>query len=222
LREGARTIDASPEALVSPCDGAWGVSGRVSDGQILQVKGRPYSLEDLLGDAELARACEGGDFATLYLSPKDYHRFHVPCDVEVIEARYLPGSLWPVNRIGVDGVDGVFAENERIVATMRMRGRAGPARICIAAVGATMVGSVRVAFDDLATNRRGAAAQHRTYTRDPRRFAKGEEWGHFEFGSTLVLVAEPNALHLEPRPVGTPVRLGERIGSVTRCDAPAG
>jgi phosphatidylserine decarboxylase len=216
LRADARPIDESSEALVSPCDGAWGIAGTVSEGQILQVKGRPYSLAQLLGDDDLARSFEGGDFATLYLSPRDYHRFHTPCDLEVLEARYLPGHLWPVNQIGVEGVEGVFAENERISAVMQTHAGSGPARFCIVAVGATMVGGVRVEFDDLATNRRGATAEHRVYSQAPPRFAKGEEWGHFEFGSTLVLVLEPGLLRLDPEPVGTPVRLGTRIGAVVR------
>lgn len=208
LQEGVRPMDPAPEAVVAPCDGAWGAGGRVASGRLLQVKGRPYSLAALLGDTALAGRLEGGAFATFYLSPRDYHRFHMPCDAQVVSARYLPGSLWPVNAIGVGGIEGLFAENERVVATFSL---GGDARLCIAAVGATLVGKVRVAFDDLATHEGGARAE-RCYDR-PIPLARGEEWGRFEFGSTLVMVATEGALTLDAKPPGTRLRLGTRIGS---------
>lgn len=212
LVDGARPVDPSPGAVVSPCDGAWGAAGRVSAGQILQVKGRPYSLAELLGDAEEARRCEGGVFATLYLSPKDYHRFHVPAAVKLDRATYLPGALWPVNRAGVEGVAGLFAVNERIAAFFDIAEPGFAGRLAIVAVGATMVGKVKLSFDDLETNE-GRPRDDRQYS-PPVEFARGQEWGRFEFGSTLVLVASPGALELDVQPPGTPVRLGRRIGSL--------
>jgi phosphatidylserine decarboxylase len=211
LKDGARPIDPAPGVVVSPCDGAWGAAGRVEAGQILQVKGRSYSLAELLGDAEEARRCEGGYFATLYLSPKDYHRFHLPCAANLEKATYLPGALWPVNQAGVGGIEGLFAVNERIVGFFGIAepGAAG-GRLAIAAVGATMVGKVKLVTDDLETNR-GEPRADREY-RPPRPFGRGEEWGRFEFGSTLVLVASPGALELEIAEPGTPLRLGRRIG----------
>jgi phosphatidylserine decarboxylase len=210
LRDGVRSIDAAPDAFVSPCDGAWGAAGVVARGQLLQVKGRPYSLGALLGDAAAASRFEGGAFATLYLSPRDYHRFHAPCAATVTRAAYLPGALWPVNRIGVEGVDGLFAVNERICAFLSVGGSDDD--LCLVAVGATMVGKIRVTFDDLTTNLPGAVSAVRSYT--DVQLKKGEEWGRFEFGSTIVLVAAPGVLALDVRPAGTPVRLGERIGTV--------
>jgi phosphatidylserine decarboxylase len=208
LKDGARPVDPAPEALVSPCDGAWGECGVVRDGLLLQLKGRPYGLAELLGSAEDAARFEGGPFATLYLSPRDYHRFHAPCDARVERATYIPGSLWPVNRAGLEGIEALFAQNERICAFLRTL--PGDALLCLVAVGATMVGKVRVTFDALETNRRGAVALRRSY--DDVRLAKGEEWGRFEFGSTLVLLGEPGRVALEPRPAGAPLCLGERIG----------
>lgn len=213
LRDGARPLDPAPDALLSPCDGAWGASGPIEDGTLLQVKGRPYSLAALLGSAADAQRFEGGRFATLYLSPRDYHRFHMPCDARVAAAAYLPGTLWPVNRLGVEGIAGLFAENERIVAEFVV---APPGRgaLVMVAVGATLVGKVHVRFDDLTTQRPGAPPERRRYGPDGPRFARGEEWGRFEFGSTLVLVSAPSVLELDPRPPGTPVRLGTRIGTL--------
>jgi phosphatidylserine decarboxylase len=209
LRDDARTVEPARDALVSPCDGAFGESGIVRGGQLLQLKGRPYGLRELLGSGEDAAAFEGGAFATLYLSPRDYHRFHSPCAVRVERLTYLPGTLWPVNRLGLEGVDGLFAQNERICAFMRTE--PGDALLCLVAVGATLVGKVRVNFDSLETNRRGASGERRDYPGGIP-LAKGAEWGRFEFGSTLLLLAQPGAIVLEARPPGTPVRLGERIG----------
>ena len=213
LRDGARTIDPAPDAFVSPCDGFWGASGEVRDGTLLQVKGREYSLARLLGGDPKAAAFEGGNFATLYLSPRDYHRFHAPCDVEVVCARYLPGTLWPVNRLGLEGVEGLFVQNERICTWMRVAGAPGEPGLCLVAVGATFVGSVRVSFDDLATNLAGAAGASRSYE-PPVAYERGGEWGRFEFGSTIVLLAAAGVVDLDLGQPGAPLRLGRRIGTL--------
>jgi phosphatidylserine decarboxylase len=216
LTDGARPIEPATDAFVAPCDGSWGASGEIDAGTLLQMKGRPYSVGALLGSDAEAKRYDGGSFATFYLSPRDYHRFHMPCAGRVLRASYLPGSLWPVNRIGVEGVDGLFAENERICATF---GVGGDARITIAAVGATLVGKVRVVFDDL-TTQLGDPRTRQIETRrydvvDPRySLAKGQEWGRFEFGSTLVLVATPGAVALDAAEPGSPLRLGTRIGTL--------
>jgi phosphatidylserine decarboxylase len=230
LAEGRRPIDEAPDALVAPCDGAWGEAGRVEGGLVLQLKGRPYSLAQLLGDEEAARAFEGGRYATFYLSPRDYHRIHAPCAVKVEALRYLPGSLWPVNRAGLEEIEGLFAQNERICAFMEPlagghgqgngpgrgegpgRGRGNEGRLCLVAVGATMVGKVRLTFADLSTNNPAAAPALRPYGAGGPCLAKGEEWGRFEFGSTIVLLAAPGLLELETRPPGEPLVLGRRIG----------
>ncbi len=211
LRSGARPIDPAPDAFVSPCDGAWGTAGRVERGTLLQVKGRPYSLAQLLGDPDTARRMEGGAFATLYLAPRDYHRFHMPCAGRVRRLTHIPGALWPVNALGVGGVEGLFAANERLCAFVSTGG--AHEDLCLVAVGATMVGKVRVTFDTLSTNRRGAQIETRAYD-PPVAFAKGEEWGRFEFGSTIVLVAAPGLVTLDVPPPLTPVRLGARIGTL--------
>ena len=215
LRDGARVIDPAPEAFVSPCDGAWGVAGPIQDGTLFQVKGRPYSVAALLGSDADAKAFEGGQFATLYLSPRDYHRFHSPADAEVVSTRYLTGRLWPVNRIGLEGVPGLFSENERICAWMRLRST-GDADVCLVAVGATLVGSVKLVFDSLTTNEAGNVSTMRDYD-PPVSLARGAEWGRFEFGSTIVVLARPGAVEIHFEPPGTPVRLGDRIGTTVNA-----
>jgi phosphatidylserine decarboxylase len=218
LKPGVRPIDDASDAIVCPCDGAFGESGKIREGQILQVKGRPYSLAALLGNDGDAKRYEGGTYATLYLSPRDYHRFHSPSALRVSRVRYLPGSLWPVNRAGVEGVDSLFAQNERICAFLSLAGvvlgeRAGE-EICIVAVGATMVGKVKLTFDTLETNVPGAIAEAREYGKQGADLEPGQEWGRFEFGSTLVVLLAPEAGKLDSRSAGTPVRLGTRIGSL--------
>lgn len=211
LPPGARAVDPAPDAVVAPCDGLWGTAGVISDGLLLQVKGRPYSVAALLGGAGAAATFDGGVYATFYLAPRNYHRFHAPCAVRVERAVHIPGTLWPVNRIGLEGVPGLFAQNERICAFMR----AGGGSLCLVAVGATMVGKVRVNFDDLSTNTGARGPVERSYPGDGPAFDKGAEWGRFEFGSTIVLLASPGLLELDRRPPGTEMRLGTRIGTLT-------
>ncbi|MEM8932158.1 MAG: archaetidylserine decarboxylase [Acidobacteriota bacterium] len=213
LAEWARPVDADPRALVAPCDGAWGQAGQVDAGTLLQVKGRPYRVADLLGEDPGDRF-DGGAYATLYLSPRDYHRFHAPCRMRIRRLRHLPGALWPVNRIGVEGVDGLFAINERMVAFADALDVDGEpiGELALVAVGATMVGKVRVTFDSW-TTQDGRAVRERVYD-PPIDFAKGVEWGRFEFGSTIVLVAEPSVVDLVVESTGTPLRLGRRIGTI--------
>lgn len=236
LRDDAREIASADDAFVAPCDGAWGESGRVESGQLLQVKGRSYSLAKLLDEPDSSGRFEGGAFATFYLAPRDYHRFHAPCDVRVQRAVHVPGGLWPVNRIGVEGVADLFARNERICAHMVI-GHAPATRepdLVMVAVGATLVGRVRLRFDDLVTHVRGATRTERTYmdrggdgedvagdgggAEGGVEVARGAEWGRFEFGSTIVLVARAGVLDLPVRPLGTPLRLGEQIGRLRGRD----
>jgi phosphatidylserine decarboxylase len=211
LKPGARPIDPDPAALVAPCDGFWGVSGTVSRGEILQLKGRSYSVAALLRDADAARDLEGGVFATFYLAPRSYHRFHAPCAMRVEQARRIPGELWPVNQAGLEAVADLFAVNERVW----VRAACEPAIVplYLVAVGATMVGKIRVEFDDLPTRAGPTIEPPRRYD-PPARYEKGAEWGRFEFGSSIVLLAPPGVLAIDARPPGSPLRLGTRIGTL--------
>jgi phosphatidylserine decarboxylase len=208
LRPGLRPIATG--ALVSPVDGAVGASGVVADDMLIQAKGRSYSLAALLGDATFADRFEGGSFATLYLAPKDYHRVHVPVDGAITAATYIPGELWPVNVHAVTHVADLFAVNERIVITIR---QPSGGVMAVVLVGATMVGMTRVAFDDLHTNARRREIQRRTY--DPALpVLAGGPLGHFEFGSTVILVCSPDGSVLEPLEEGRTVRMGQPLGRI--------
>ncbi|MCZ8206491.1 archaetidylserine decarboxylase [Gemmatimonas sp.] len=208
LKPGLRPIAA--HAIVSPVDAAVGAYGTVEAGTLVQAKGRTYSLGALLGDPQLAAAFEGGTYTTLYLAPKDYHRIHVPMSGTVSSATYLPGELWPVNVAAVTHVADLFAVNERIVVLMD---GAHGGRMAIVPVGATMVGMTRLVFDDLHTNARRREVQRRHY--DPAiALRAGDQLGHFEFGSTVVLVCTRDAGVIEPLTLGATVRMGQRIGAL--------
>ncbi|MCP4501188.1 MAG: phosphatidylserine decarboxylase [Deltaproteobacteria bacterium] len=208
LKDGVRPIAEEADAFASPCDAAWGQCGDVENNTILQVKGRPYSLSDLLG--EDTSHFEGGTFATLYLSPKDYHRFHSPCAATIRRSRYIPGKLWPVNAAGVNEVDGLFAKNERVVSFFEVEG----GEIAIVPVGATMVGKIIIKYDERLTSNVGGKNVIEAEYETPIDLDKGEEWGRFKFGSTLVLAATKGVLDLDVQSAGTPVQLGKRIGTL--------
>jgi phosphatidylserine decarboxylase len=211
LAPGLRRI--TPDAIISPVDGTVGASGTVAEDALVQAKGRNYSLAALLGNATLAQRLESGSFVTLYLAPRDYHRVHVPMEGEIVAATYIPGKLWPVNVHAVTHVADLFAVNERIVVTIRRR--EGLAVVVL--VGATMVGMTRVAFDDLHTNARRREVQHRTYD-PPISVEAGGPLGHFEFGSTVILVCSADCGTIEPLPEHRAVRMGQRIGTLARAD----
>jgi len=222
LASGARPIDGASDSLVAPCDGLWGESGTVECGRLCQVKGRTYSVASLLGDRERAAAFDGGSYATFYLAPHNYHRFHAPCALRFRAADHLPGTLWPVNRAGLEGVENLFARNERIAAYADVVGAAVAAPLCMVAVGAVMVGKIKLTFDDLTTNLTTVDAPRRRCYEPGFEIDKGGEWGRFEFGSTIVLLAPPGLADLEAVEAGSPVRLGERIGTLRRVSPTAG
>ncbi len=210
LKPGSRPVAAGDEVLVSPVDGAVSEVGIAEGGRLIQAKGLDYRARDLLGDTALAARLEGGAFATLYLSPRDYHRIHFPLGGRVLGWRYLPGRLWPVNPASVRSVPGLFAVNERLVTVLDT-----PLGLCaLVAVGATVVGRVRACYDPAVpfTNAPGGRPQSRDYP-EPIPVEKGQELGAFEMGSTVILLCEPGRVALSPRLApGAPVRMGEAIG----------
>jgi phosphatidylserine decarboxylase len=208
LKPGARAVDADPAAVVSPVDGTVSEAGQVEAGSCLQAKGIRYPVDRLLGDADLARAfTDGGSFATLYLSPRDYHRVHAPVGGGVVASRYLRGEFWPVNPATVRTKEALFCANERLVTLLE-----GPlGRCAVVKVGATCVGRIRSAYDDRLTHA-GQLEGVRTY-QPPLPVAKGDELGRFEMGSTVILLFEPGRVRWESwLRAGAAVRMGQRIG----------
>jgi phosphatidylserine decarboxylase len=211
LREGARPIDAGERVVVSPVDGTVSEAGGIEAGTCLQAKGLSFPVAELLGDREAEKPfADGGAFATLYLSPRDYHRVHAPLGGTISGWRYIPGDFWPVNPASVGTVRGLFALNERLITWMET-----PAGQCaVVMVGATCVGRIRAAYADILTHDGRSAAAHRFSTPVP--IAKGEELGRFEMGSTVILLFPPERVRWQPElRAGASVRMGSRIGEAS-------
>ncbi|MEZ4321257.1 MAG: archaetidylserine decarboxylase [Myxococcota bacterium] len=205
LKPGSRPIDPAPDALVSPVDGTVAAAGRTENGLIEVAPGRTLDVADLLG-MEPGDPIEF-DTAVLYLSPKDYHRVHVPREGTAVSWSYLPGTLWPVFPAAVRRVDNLFSKNERFRVTVDTSG--GPLEVVL--VGAFGVGRITVGVTDLVTN---AGADAATGTLDPGVAVERGEWlGTFHLGSTVILAAPAGRIRWEVEP-GTGVRFGVRIGTL--------
>lgn len=212
LKPGARPI--AQHELVCPVDGAISQFGRIERDQIFQAKGHAYSTTALVGgDAALAQPFEHGSFATLYLSPRDYHRIHMPCDGRLQRMVYVPGTLFSVNPTTARGVPGLFARNERVVCVFETT--RGP--FVLVLVGATIVGSMATVWHGVVNPPRHDRVREWRYDDREILLKQGEEMGRFLLGSTVVLLF-PGALafNAEWQP-GRAIRLGEAMA--TRGDA---
>jgi phosphatidylserine decarboxylase len=206
LKAGARLIDADPRVLVSPCDALVGACGTVIHGSVLQAKGYPYPLLDLLGEAELVRYYQGGQYATLRLTSSMYHRFHAPADCRVEQVNYISGDTWNVNPIALKRVEGLFCKNER--AVIRCRLSQSGAMLTLVPVAAILVASMRLKFLDVLL--------HLRY-RGPNVIPcdvglhRGEEMGWFEHGSTIIVFAPPGAALSDGVHEGGRIRMGQPL-----------
>jgi phosphatidylserine decarboxylase len=222
LRAGAREWPGDEQVLASPVDGITGQGGRIEAGRLIQAKGRLYSAADLLADPVGAERFEGGEFLTIYLSPRHYHRIHAPVGGIISEARHVPGALLPVNEPAVLHVADLFARNERLICHID----SPLGRVAVVAVGAYNVGRISAAFDaewsgqggstidprPSVTNRRGARESAHVYD-PPIPVAQGDEIMAFHLGSTVVLLTEPG---VKPSPglvPGVSVQLGQILAA---------
>ncbi|MBI5607629.1 MAG: phosphatidylserine decarboxylase [Deltaproteobacteria bacterium] len=203
LKPGLRPITQEAKALASPADGRLSAVGSLDTSTLIQAKGVEYSLDALLGGSQDADPYRGGSYAVVYLAPNNYHRVHSPWSGTVTQWRYLPGALYPVNAMGIRHVHGLFARNERIVGHCETE--FGPAALIM--VGATCVGHMRVAFTDLACNE-GNVGSGLQPCSPMLALQRGQEFGVFEMGSTVVLVSAQK--NLQPLvPLGQPVQMGQ-------------
>jgi phosphatidylserine decarboxylase len=211
LRPGARPIDADDNTIVSPVDGTVSQCGQLEDNLLLQAKGHHYSLQDLLaGDAEAIEVYRGGSFACIYLAPYNYHRIHMPYAGTARDSIYVPGDLFSVNAATVRAVPRVFARNERLICDF-----ATPlGRMAVILVGALFVGSIEtVHCGEVNPPPRGRKAPVRIATGLGRKFAKGEELGRFNMGSTVVLLFERSRIAWDRTLIAeAKVQLGRAIG----------
>jgi phosphatidylserine decarboxylase len=217
LAPGARPQAVSE--LISPVDGAISQFGGIDGEQILQAKGHHYSTTALLGgDAALAAPFNGGHFATLYLSPKDYHRIHMPCAGKLTRMIHVPGELFSVNPTTARGVPGLFARNERVVCVFDgdrgEGGETGRDPWALVLVGATIVGSMATAWHGVVNPPRPGKVREWRYADKDVRLAQGEEMGRFLLGSTVVLLFPPGPLEFNPAwSPGGAIRMGEAMAS---------
>ena len=205
LKPGARPIDADPAVLTSPCDAIVGACGTVAGTELLQAKGFPYTLHDLLADPALVEAYRGGTYVTLRLTSSMYHRFHAPHDGTVERVTYISGDTWNVNPIALRRVERLFAKNERAVIRTRL---ANGHLVTLVPVAAILVASIRLHFLDVVMNMnyRGAAAIDCDAA-----FTKGDELGWFEHGSTIIVFAPPGFQLCSEVREGTPIRMGRAL-----------
>ncbi|MDB0526866.1 archaetidylserine decarboxylase [Ralstonia solanacearum] len=207
LRPGARPLATA--RLVCPVDGAISQFGRIERDQIFQAKGKSFSSSALLaGNEALARRFDDGLFATLYLSPRDYHRIHMPCDGRLVSMRYVPGELYSVNPATARAIDALFARNERVVC--EFDSPHGPFALVL--VGATIVGSIATAWHGIVNPPRSPSVRHWDYRDRNITLKQGEEMGRFLLGSTVVLLFPQGPLQFNPDWAPTrSVHLGEAM-----------
>ena len=213
LRAGARSLAQADQ--VCPVDGALSQCGPIQGDQIFQAKGHHYSTRALVGgDAALAAQFHDGDFATIYLSPHDYHRIHMPCAARLRRMVHVPGDLFSVNPATAQGVPGLFARNERVVCVFDQLDAQGQATqpLVLVLVGATIVGSMATTWHGVVNPPRPGRVREWRYDDQDIRFAQGEEMGRFLLGSTVVLLWPRQNVRLNPQwQPGAPVRLGEAM-----------
>ena len=194
LKAGARPL--APSGLLCPVDGAISQFGALTGERIFQAKGHDYSATALLGgDAALAARFHGGQFATLYLSPRDYHRIHMPCAGRLRRMIHVPGALFSVNPVTARGVPELFARNERVVCVFEA---ADGAPFVLVLVGATIVGSMATVWHGVVNPPRPGRLREWDYAGQDIRLPQGAEMGRFLLGSTVVLLLPPR--------LGTPLR----------------
>ena len=215
LKPGARPMAQAD--LICPVDGAISQYGPISGDQIVQAKGHRYSTTALVGgDAALAAQFKDGSFATLYLSPKDYHRIHMPCDGRLVQMIYVPGDLFSVNPTTARGVPGLFARNERVVCVFESAN--GP--FVLVLVGATIVGSMATVWHGVVNPPRLPDVKTWDYSDQKVELKQGDEMGRFLLGSTVVMLFQdstqaPLAFNQAWKP-GRSIRLGEAMSTNLR------
>ncbi|MBO0753619.1 MAG: phosphatidylserine decarboxylase [Bradyrhizobiaceae bacterium] len=205
LKDGARPLDPDPKVLVSPCDAVVGANGTVDNTLLYQVKGFPYTLEDLMGDEGMVDRYRNARYVTLRLKSSMYHRFHAPHDCRVEHVTYISGDTWNVNPIALRRVEKLFCKNERaLVATTLATGHP----VALVPVAAILVAAIRLHFLDVVLS-----MKHRGPNVFPckAQLKKGQEMGWFEHGSTIIVFAHPDLALCDNVREGATIRMGEAL-----------
>ncbi|HEY3300118.1 MAG TPA: archaetidylserine decarboxylase [Methylophilaceae bacterium] len=209
LQQGARPL--AQAVFICPVDGAISQFGNIENDQIFQAKGHRYSSSTLLaGDSAAAAQYLNGHFATLYLSPRDYHRIHMPCDGKLLRMTYVPGDLFSVNPSTAQGVPNLFARNERVICEFE----ATFGKFVLVLVGATIVGSMATVWHGIINPPRSKKVRIWDYREKNISLKQGEEMGRFLLGSTVVMLFPKNTLSFnELWKTEKPIKLGEMMGN---------
>ena len=213
LKDNARKINENPTALCLPADGRVSQIGHIVDERLLQAKGHFFSLSDLLaGDEELVNTFKNGEFATIYLSPRDYHRVHMPCNATLRKMIYVPGDLFSVNPFLAEHVPNLFARNERVICVFDTA--FGPMAQIL--VGATITASMSTVWAGVINPPRTGEVKVWTYQGDSAiKLTKGQEMGAFQLGSSVINLFPANSVTLaEHLEVDVPVRMGEILATM--------
>lgn len=207
LKADLRPIASAPGAIISPVDGAISQFGEIAQGRLIQAKGMEYSLGGLLGRAEFEQNFWQGQFITIYLSPKDYHRVHTPFAGKLLEMTYVPGSLFAVNQASANQIPAVFAKNERVICMFQTE----IGKMAVIMVGAMIVAGISTVWAGNVTPNKDKAIK--SYIYNDVTLRRGEEMGCFSMGSTVILLFEPNRMHWEPSlNLNQSVKYGQKIG----------
>jgi len=208
----SRPIDQNEQSFCSPVDGAFSQFGLIENERIIQAKKHDYSVLELLGgDKALAKHFENGEFCTIYLAPKDYHRIHMPCDGSLTQMTHVPGKLFSVNPLTANNVPRLFARNERVISYFNTKF----GKMALIKVGATIVGSVETVWAGNITPPSRKTVKAWDYADSPVELKKGEEMGRFKLGSTVILLMEKAHWQWDAAvAAGADVRLGQKM--VTR------
>jgi len=210
LKPDVRPIAHGENNIVSPVDGAISQMKTIDNNTIIQAKRQSYTVEALLGDSEMASLFNNGDFTTLYLSPRDYHRIHMPVDGTLKKVIHIPGRLFSVNPATVHNVPALFARNERVVCLFDTP--VGP--MAMVEVGAIFVASIETVWQGEVTPPTHHEMRSWVYTEHPVNLKQGEEMGRFNMGSTVILLFAENAMQwVEKHQETDPVQMGQLIGT---------
>lgn len=209
LRAGARTVDPAPDSFVCPADGRISECGRITGDRLLQAKGQHYAIHDLLAGDPSCAAFNNGFFHTVYLSPRDYHRVHMPLAGTLQRMIHVPGRLFSVAPYNVREIPGLFARNERVVSIFETEH--GPMALVL--VGAMLVSSMDTVWAGTITPPRGRRVASGDWSRRGIRLEKGAEMGRFNMGSTVIVLLPPGAVaSIEEFAPGDPVEMGVKLG----------
>ncbi|WP_431637977.1 archaetidylserine decarboxylase [Dyella sp. KULCS107] len=208
LKPGARVPDADPAALLCPADGRISQAGDIVDGRIFQAKGQSFTAAELLGDEAAAAPFRDGRFVTVYLSPRDYHRVHMPLAGTLRETVHVPGRIFSVAPFAVEAIPRLFARNERLVC--HFDGEHGPFAVVL--VGAILVSSVSTVWDGLVIPPYAPGIRRKSFADRDIQLERFAEMGRFNMGSTVIVLLPPGSAALDPLVPQQAVKVGQRLG----------